>query len=388
MAGWRRAVDLAMTAEEIETLTALSRSRTEAARHVERAQMLLAYRQQRSFFAVGQRLGVHHQELCGRLGDEIDQRRGAHASRGGEPEWLAGGGTKMKHPVVSRRGSLIAYENWLYDVNLWVTGASDRALTSASDEWEFDPDMSPDGTRVAFVSTRSGEFEIWSVATSGGEPRRITSLAGPRARQPRWSPDGTRLLFIEDAPGKSSVVTIGRDGSRERSVVSEVSGAGIASASWSHDGKSILFGSRRGGAWRLWRVARDGGTPSPIAAEGARTGFEASDGSEIYFCRADRPGLFRLSVAAGTVDAVVPDFDAGQFANWRVSREAIYFVRPRGDAAPELMRQMFGSRDPVRVSDLASQAWDGFSISSDGRIIVYGRTIHHSCDLKIIENAY
>ena len=56
MAGWRRAVDLAMTAEEIETLTALSRSRTEAARHVERAQMLLAYRQQRSFFAVGQRL--------------------------------------------------------------------------------------------------------------------------------------------------------------------------------------------------------------------------------------------------------------------------------------------------------------------------------------------
>ena len=57
MAGWRRAVDLAMTAEEIETLTALARSRTEAARHVERAQLMLAYRQQRSFFAVGQRLG-------------------------------------------------------------------------------------------------------------------------------------------------------------------------------------------------------------------------------------------------------------------------------------------------------------------------------------------
>src|ERR1700742_3858201 len=63
MAGWRRAVDLAMTAEEIATLTALARSRTEAARYVERAQMLLAYRQQRSFFAVGQRLGVHHQTV-------------------------------------------------------------------------------------------------------------------------------------------------------------------------------------------------------------------------------------------------------------------------------------------------------------------------------------
>src|SRR6201998_4490764 len=63
MAGWRRAVDLAMTAEEIETLTALSRSRTEAARHVERAQMLLAYRETPSFFAVAQRLGAHHQTV-------------------------------------------------------------------------------------------------------------------------------------------------------------------------------------------------------------------------------------------------------------------------------------------------------------------------------------
>src|SRR6187397_352918 len=63
MAGWRRAVDLAMTAEEIETLTALSRSRTEAARHVERAAMLLAYCENPSFFAVGRRLRVHHQTV-------------------------------------------------------------------------------------------------------------------------------------------------------------------------------------------------------------------------------------------------------------------------------------------------------------------------------------
>src|SRR6202035_93338 len=63
MAGWRRAVELAMTGEEIETLTALSRSRTAPASRVERAQMLLAYRQQPSFFAVGQRLGVHHQTV-------------------------------------------------------------------------------------------------------------------------------------------------------------------------------------------------------------------------------------------------------------------------------------------------------------------------------------
>jgi transposase len=63
MAGWRQAVELAMTDEEIETLTALSRSRTEPASRVSRAAMLIAYRETPSFFAVGQRLGAHHQTV-------------------------------------------------------------------------------------------------------------------------------------------------------------------------------------------------------------------------------------------------------------------------------------------------------------------------------------
>src|SRR5260370_23912015 len=63
MAGWRRAVELAMTDEEIERLTALSRSRTEPAGRVSRARMLLAYRENPSFCAVGQSVGVHHQTV-------------------------------------------------------------------------------------------------------------------------------------------------------------------------------------------------------------------------------------------------------------------------------------------------------------------------------------
>ena len=63
MARWRRAIELAMTDEEIASLTALARSRTEPARRVERAQMLLAYRETPSFYAVGQSLGLHHQTV-------------------------------------------------------------------------------------------------------------------------------------------------------------------------------------------------------------------------------------------------------------------------------------------------------------------------------------
>jgi transposase len=63
MAGWRRAVELAMTGEEIAELTSVSRSRTEPSSRVERARMLLAYRENPSFFAVAQSLGAHHQTV-------------------------------------------------------------------------------------------------------------------------------------------------------------------------------------------------------------------------------------------------------------------------------------------------------------------------------------
>ncbi len=63
MAGWRRAVELAMTDEVIAELTSVSRSRTERVSRVERARMLLAYREDPSFLAVARNLGAHHQTV-------------------------------------------------------------------------------------------------------------------------------------------------------------------------------------------------------------------------------------------------------------------------------------------------------------------------------------
>ena len=57
MATWRQALEVVMRDEEVARLMALSRTRTEPASRVERARMLLAYRENPSFFAVGKRLG-------------------------------------------------------------------------------------------------------------------------------------------------------------------------------------------------------------------------------------------------------------------------------------------------------------------------------------------
>jgi hypothetical protein len=59
----RRLIELSIKRAELRELESIGRSRTEAAGRVERARVLLAYRQDPSFYAVGQALGMHHQKV-------------------------------------------------------------------------------------------------------------------------------------------------------------------------------------------------------------------------------------------------------------------------------------------------------------------------------------
>jgi transposase len=63
VSAWRRVLELAIGEGDLRRLQAIARSRTEPLSQVERARMLLAYREDPSFFAVGQALGVHHQTV-------------------------------------------------------------------------------------------------------------------------------------------------------------------------------------------------------------------------------------------------------------------------------------------------------------------------------------
>jgi hypothetical protein len=63
MAAWRRAIELSLGDADVERLRSIAQSRTEPASRVERARIILAYREDPSFFAVGQALSLHHQTV-------------------------------------------------------------------------------------------------------------------------------------------------------------------------------------------------------------------------------------------------------------------------------------------------------------------------------------
>lgn len=107
-----------------------------------------------------------------------------------------------------------------------------------------DPQLSPDGTQIAFTVTRADpdantyRTHLWVVPAAGGEPRQLTT-ASAKETSPRWSPDGTRLVFLSDRGGDKQVWVIATTGGEARPLTSGK--LAPADPVWSPDGRSIAF---------------------------------------------------------------------------------------------------------------------------------------------------
>ena len=112
---------------------------------------------------------------------------------------LAGWGVEDVSPSIARTGALafVSARNGTPDI--WVSeadGSNPRPLTS-DPESDSLPAISPDGSRVAFVSTRGGRRGLWLVATGGGPPSSAGHGRGVLDRA-SWSADGRRLLYAAE----------------------------------------------------------------------------------------------------------------------------------------------------------------------------------------------
>ena len=135
-----------------------------------------------------------------------------------------------------------------------------------------DPQISPDGGRVAFVMTTASEerdeylSNVWVVDVNSGEPRRLTT--GPtRDTLPRWSPDGRWLAFVSDrgAKKKSQLYAMPADGGEATQLTDLLNGVFGQGASRGH---RTLRGSRSS---RAWAGGRSRSAKRTVASRGRPT---------------------------------------------------------------------------------------------------------------------
>ena len=265
--------------------------------------------------------------------------------------------TPVLEPAISPDARTIVYSVTSRDlerakqaVNLWRVdpeGANARPLT-VGEATNQQPTFSPDGRSLAFLSTRSGESQVWVLPMSGGEPEQKTWFPGG-VGEFVWVPDGRRLVAAVDVYpecGADAACTRKRDEARQPGALK------------AHLSDSLLFRH-----WTRWQ-------------EGKRSHLLVFD----LGAGKDDPAAVR-DLTPGPFDA--PVFEVGGHGGFAVSPDGTELVFSSNRAAdPALSTNsdlwvvaMDASMETARAPrDITAdnEAWDGSPrYSPDGRWIAY-----------------
>src|SRR6516225_9495678 len=311
---------------------------------------------------------------------------------GGEPEPLAGIGQDVYFPAISPHRKLLAYTQQLENDNIW-RAAGPRSIAPggppveliSSPRTQADEQFSPDGKRIAFMSNRSGSFEIWVCNSDGSNPVQLTSFGGPATGTPHWSPDGGWIAFDSRPGGKAGVFVISAQGGEPRRVT-EGNWDDIV-PSWSRNGKWIYFCSNRSGDWELWKVAATGGKAQSLTQNGGFEAKESRDGKWLYYSKfLSEQGIWRIPIQGGEATLVL-NRKTERF--WDLTEQGICFIDLEAKPHATINFYDFATQRVTKIGTVDQQLVGGegaLSVSPDAQWVLYPQIDRLDSHIMLVEN--
>ena len=250
----------------------------------------------------------------------------------------------LADPNLSPDGERIAMQD--RDDNLWtmdlrrgtrVRLSLDNEGTNAYPVW------SRDGTRVAFASNRSGDWEIYSVPAGGGAATRLLARKGNQFPL-SYAPDGT-LLFNERAAGRigADLLTLAPGGAVAPFLVDQP--ASKAGGQFSPDGRSVAYLSDETGRDEIYvRPFGSRGDAIQVSADGGIAPRWSPDGQELFFRRGDAFMVARVTSAGGLLKVA----DARKLFDARAAQGRSTF-QPAYSVSPDDRRFLVHLQDPRAI---------------------------------------
>ncbi len=244
---------------------------------------------------------------------------------------------------------------------------------------EGKPASGPENGRIAFVSGRDGQAEIYAMNPDGSGPVNLTNSLADDIN-PAWSPDGTEIVFVSNRDGgNSDLWEMNADGSDPHQLTAD---EWVDSwPSFSPDGKHVVFGSNRDFEHdtdqQLYVMDADGSNVKRLTNDGSLDD-EASyspDGSRIVFMsfRDGQPEIYTMN-ADGSHQTNITDNDAyDQHPVWSPDGKTIAFETNR-DEDQEIYTVNPDGTDPVNFTRSHSTREDYPEFSPDGTKILFTST--------------
>jgi Tol biopolymer transport system component/DNA-binding winged helix-turn-helix (wHTH) protein len=318
------------------------------------------------------------------------------SAAGGAPERVSVGSEHACMPTISRKGNRLIYNSGFWNENIWRVpvgsghrlGKQQRFISSTLQE--EGPQYSPDGKRIVFQSTRSGNFEIWRSDADGTNLVQLTSFGGPLTGTPRWSPDGRQIAF-DSRPGEHpNIYIVSADGGPVHGLPNDSSDDAVPS--WSHDGSWIYFASNRSGNWQVWKRTVGGGKPIQVTKNGGFAALESPDGKSIYYTKFNAKGIWQVPIDGGQESEVVDEPPGDYWGYFAVGRDGLYFIGDTGTSGkhvPGFKFFDFATRKITVMGNMEKspyQAAPGLSVSADGEYLLYVQLDDARTSLMLAEN--
>jgi Tol biopolymer transport system component/DNA-binding winged helix-turn-helix (wHTH) protein len=315
---------------------------------------------------------------------------------GGAPERVGAVEGKAFDFAIAPQGSLLAYTQIYADANIWSVEATVPASTNksapteliSSSREEASPAFSPDGSRIAFASDRSGSQEVWICDSDGSNPLQLTSFGGPLTGSPHYSHDGKWIAFDSRPAGQADIFVIGAEGGKPRRLTTEDSTDVVPS--WSRDDRWIYFSSNRSGNRQIWKIPFEGGPAVQVTKQGGFEAFESSDGKFLYYTKdRDIPGIWRMPVAGGEETLLPELLGVRTYRYWALADSGIYFVPETKKPRSPINFFSFATGTVAQVATIEKPLLygpSGLGVSPDGRSILYTQVDRTASDVMLVKN--